>query len=736
MTPAESAQAFAAALLGDHGEMCKGLQLTLSTFTSGASGPSTRWLPATADSLASAITLATGGATTLGVYVGVGLTRGPRAIGPAGKFPHRLTKDNVDGLVWLWIDIDIAGGGHADSRMKLCPDMATARKLIASVGLPPTVLVNTGHGLQAHWRLRQPFIYGCVDFDDDGVPVIDDTRIDADRAAGEDLAWSWVKSFQIRGRELGGFHVDPVSDPSRLVRCPGSYNRKVPDDHREVVMLECDASRVYDVEDFTAVLMPEKLLAPLRFNHDVLTGDMAGVDLVALWAQSMAFPEHEPPWLAYIFEQNLAPELEALWRGERDGQYGCDESAIDMGLARALLKWRLSPSDACQAIMCRRLRRCEGKKLDKVNPAHRTTYLEMTVGKVVTAIRAEEAKAQASLAAEEKLGAVLSELTAAPAPVVVDEDPGPDEPLDEGEPPEVDEPGDLTDDAGTTPIRPVLRMVPPVVSESPAAAVPAATWQDDIPSGTPPPTPAQEDAYKGLSAMLGFPQGEVRVIGIEERHMPEVNEMRVWLLRTETDVVCGGKWAPNTRARTRWHPKAGWKDRAKVAGYFESGDLSLFTTVARDWGTSPGGYRLFCRLAQQVDTGTPARLVTWGIVELLRLATGSGKFSTAVSTRDPWVNDGAELWVPLTSVRDSIKRLGHAAPDGVVLEDTLEDLRCLVRAQMAIAEGYRTVHDTAPWVRVPPGLLGDELWAATVERAADRDKADHSSNVRKIPSHE
>lgn len=741
MTPAESARAFAAALLGDHGEMLEGLQLTLTTFTSGATGPSTRWLPATADSLASAITLAAGG-DTQGVYVGVGLTRGPRAIDPAGKRPWRLTKANVDGLAWLWIDIDIAGGGHADSRMKLCPDLDTALKLIASVGLPPTVLVNTGHGVQAHWRLRQPLIYGCVDFDDDGAPIIVSDHIEPERKAGQELAWAWVKSFQIRGREMGGYHVDPTTDTARLVRCPGSFNRKVDGDHREVVMLECDPTRVYDVEDFQAVLMPEKLLAPLRHTHDGLTGNMAGVDLAGLWAQALTFPRYEPPWLTNIFDLNFAPELEALWLGERDDQYGCDESAIDMGLARALLKWRLTPADACQAIMCRRLRRCEGKKLDKVNPTHRTTYLEMTVGKVVASIRAEEAKAEADAIAQEKTWAALRGEVTPPAQTATDEAPLPPEPPEDDEPEDPTDVGEPTLDSNTNDVtlepeihegpppvheRPLLRAVPPVAPDD----TPAPARQDGLPSDPPTPTQAQQDVYEQLRAMLGLP-GQVTVVGIEERHMAEINEMRVWLYRTETDAVHGGKWEPYTRGKTRWHPKELWETKTKVAGVFRH-DLNLFTELARNWASDVHGLKMFYRLARHVDTGTPTQLVTWGIVELLRLATGTEKFSTAVSTRDPWVNDGAELWVPLKNVRESIKQLGHAPPSGVVLDDTLEDMLCLVRSQMAITEGYRVVHDTAPWVRIPAKLLGDELWEATLVRAADRDKADRSSNVRKIP---
>lgn len=727
MSPAESARAFAAALLGDHGEMLKGLQLTLATFTSGASGPSTRWLPATADSLASAISQAAGGSTTLGVYVGVGLTRGTRAIDPATQRPYkRLAKADVDGIAWLWIDIDIAGGGHAGSRMTLCPDMATARKLIASVGLPPTVLVNTGHGIQAHWRLREPLIYGATDYDDDGAPIIDPARIDADRKAGEELAWAWVKSFQIRGRELGGFHVDPVTDPSRLVRCPGSWNRKVEGDHREVVMAECDPSRVYDVEDLQAVLMPEKLLAPLRFDRDVLTGDMAGVDLGALWAQVSAAPNHEPPWLANIFDLSIAPDLEALWNGERDAEFGNDDSSIDMALAAALLKWRLSPGDAAQAIMGRRLR--VGRKVEKVDPARRVDYLARTVGKVVTRIRADESAVAAVAAAHEET------LAAMYGPVVVEEPP----PVDELDGVSVEGPADAVGDdpvhddndaeSGVEPkasARPILRAVPPLEPDDGSPGDEASP---------PRPPKSQEAVYRALSTAMGLP-GEIYVVRVEERRMEDQFEMRMWLYRRETDVVSGGEWAPGETRATWWHPKPDWTPATGVKGFLQH-DLNCFVTPARGWRESPDGIKLFYRLAHRVSMGTPVEVATWGVVELVRLSTATGKFSTAVSTGDPWLNDKAELWVRWRNIQDSIGQLGYPKPKPRPFTDTLEQMQCTVRARMAVKEGHRTVRDTAQWVRIPASLLDEELWANVVDRAEQRDREDQSNGMRVISPHD
>jgi hypothetical protein len=751
VTPAEQARAFAAALLGDHGEMLRGFQLTLTHFASGASGPLTRWLPATAGGLASAITEAAEGDAVLGVYVGVGLTRGPRA-DPAGKRPLRLTKATVDGLAWLWIDIDIAGGGHAGSKMSLVPDMATALALVRSVGLPPTVLVNTGHGIQAHWRMREPFIYGATDVDDDGAPIVDETRIDADRAAGEELAWAWVKSFQVRARERGGWHVDPTTDPSRLVRCPGSVNTKVDGDHRAVVMLECEPSRVYDIEDFQAVLMPEKVLAPLRYDTVILSGEMAGVDLPALWSQAEALPEHEPTWLTDIFAQNIAPELEALWLGERDAEYANDDSSIDMALTRVMLKWGMTPADVCLAIMCRRLRRCApGKKIDKVNPARRTTYLGTTVGRVAAELRVEAAKLAAAEQASEETVAALAQASG-PVPLrsvppVEEEPPPPPDPFDDF-PPDDEGPTDVGDSTPesnadgptvggeTEPAaRPILRSVPPVETSvhdvnPDAVETPVLGFDDSTPK---PPPDTERPTYRLLEAQLGLP-GEVIVVAVAERRMAEENEMRLWLFRRETDAVQGGDWGPGRIKGTRWHSKATWSARTRVAEILQH-DLNLFTELARTWRSDPNGLKLLYKLARKLTEGTPEQVVTSGILSLVRHATGTGHFTTAVATRDPWVADG-ELWVPRGNILDAISRLGFSPPKAVPFADTLEEMRCKMRTRMSVAEGERTVYDIEPWVRVPEELLGAELWAATLLRAEQRDVDDRRNDVRVIRPHE
>ena len=806
MSSAEQARAFAGALLGDHGEMLNDLRLTLTTFASGEPGARTHWMPAQADVIASAITRAAAASNITGVYVGVGLTRGLRAIDPATGLKYkRLAKADVDGLAWLWVDLDVAGAAHGH-KMPLLPDKATAIALVNSLGVPPTVLVDTGHGIQAHWRLREPFIYGCVDYDDDGVPIIDESKVAADRKAGEELAWAWVKSFLIRAKLMGeahipgGWHVDPTTDPSRLVRCPGSYNRKVEGDHRLVVALECDGTRRYDIDDLRAVLMPEKLLEPYRYDSDILTGVLAGVDLAGLWAAAKTFPGHEPPWLTNLFEMDVAPELEALWRGERDADYRSDDSSIDMALIRSLLKWRLTPADAAQAVMCRRLRRCEpGKKIDKVDPSQRQGYLAMTIGKVAASIKDEEDR-------EAKRGEIADEmaeqtvvpkpapsvLQAAPDLGVDDDDPGPDEPpSEEDEPPVADPQLPLLECAdpysASVGQDPALVEQPPtdvgggeptsnenaVTLEVGAAELaetavgvnsdtdnerprePDAPSLRALPAPQPDPHDAHPDALRAprqgiddsipamydesekadhltLAAQLGLPS-EVVIRAVGERRLAGEDEIRVWFYRRETPAVPGGRWRPNTVAATRWHPKSDWDGPQVVAGFLRH-DLHLFTQVARRWAHSdnPHGLRLLYKLARWMPAGTPEDIVTLALLALLRKTTGTGLFSTARTTRDPWVESTEAVWVPWVNIQDAMRQLGHKAMAATALNDTLAELRAKVVSPMRVPEGAAVVHDAEQWVRIPVELIDAELWAEVGMRAVDRDAQDKRNDMRAI----
>jgi len=80
------------------------------------------------------------------VYFGVGLRRAP--LGPK----RRGRAEDVIALPSLFVDIDILDPVH--TRTDLPPTLEAAQKLLDQFPLPPSIVLHSGHGLQAHWCLH------------------------------------------------------------------------------------------------------------------------------------------------------------------------------------------------------------------------------------------------------------------------------------------------------------------------------------------------------------------------------------------------------------------------------------------------------------------------------------------------------------------------------------------------------------------------------------------------------
>lgn len=100
-----------------------------------------------------------------------------------------------------------------------------ARARLREAELPePTVLLFSGHGVHAYWRLTEPF-----------------TDLDAWSAWQKDLA--------------ALLDSDPaVHDPPRIMRLPGFINLKEPERPVLCAIINANATRVYDLSDFHAIV--------------------------------------------------------------------------------------------------------------------------------------------------------------------------------------------------------------------------------------------------------------------------------------------------------------------------------------------------------------------------------------------------------------------------------------------------------------------------------------------------
>lgn len=161
---------------------------------------------------------------TLNAYVSIAALR-------AGWQGDKATKEDVGSVGWLWVDLDPRPGEALEPERARILALLTD-KLPKGVP-PPSVIIDSGRGFWALWRLREAVV----------MPPADSDGWDAARASVED---------RNRGLELA-FGADRCHNMERVMRLPGTVNRKPGGLLARVV--RADAS-VFDLTAFPAVADP------------------------------------------------------------------------------------------------------------------------------------------------------------------------------------------------------------------------------------------------------------------------------------------------------------------------------------------------------------------------------------------------------------------------------------------------------------------------------------------------
>jgi len=158
------------------------------------------------------------------------------AIGIQGERPAkgRGRESGVIAVPGLWADIDVLGPNHAAHNLP--PTLEDAWGLVRAVPFAPTVVVSTGGGIQPYWLFREPL----------------ETATEKDRRAAKKLSKAF-QSYLAAVAARRGWGIDTTADLCRLLRLPGTYNRKqaVPALVEYEVM---DGGRRYNPSDFEEFL--------------------------------------------------------------------------------------------------------------------------------------------------------------------------------------------------------------------------------------------------------------------------------------------------------------------------------------------------------------------------------------------------------------------------------------------------------------------------------------------------
>jgi hypothetical protein len=140
----------------------------------------------------------------LDVYTGVGVAPSDVLL----KTGQRATAEMIAGIAGLWADVDYAGEDHA--KPNLPPTEADAWDLIHAMPVPPTIVIHTGHGLQAWWLFEEPWMF--------------ESSLEHDEAQA--MIRGWQGHMAQIAKDRGGWVVDATHDLSRLMRLPGTFNNK------------------------------------------------------------------------------------------------------------------------------------------------------------------------------------------------------------------------------------------------------------------------------------------------------------------------------------------------------------------------------------------------------------------------------------------------------------------------------------------------------------------------------
>src|SRR5688572_2704211 len=135
-------------------------------------------------------------------------------------------------------DMDIAGPGHAKPKQgDLPPDVETCQAIVEMSGLPePTLWVHSGGGVYPWWMLDEPM----------------DVSSPEDLAIAQELSEKLHEVINRWAASVGWFYSTATKDLARVLRIPGTINRKVADDLKMAHIIQPAAYNFYPALDLAS----------------------------------------------------------------------------------------------------------------------------------------------------------------------------------------------------------------------------------------------------------------------------------------------------------------------------------------------------------------------------------------------------------------------------------------------------------------------------------------------------
>ncbi len=256
------------------------------------------------------------------VYIGCG-TRGAN-LGAT----LRGGSEDVTAIPGLWLDIDY---GTEHKKPNLPPMQDDAVALIQAMGLPPTMIVHTGHGLHAWWVFREPWILETAE----------------DRDAAHRLTSGWSDTLRAHAATRG-WATDSVGDLPRVMRLPGLWNRK--GTPLKTKLLSVTETALYNVSEIEPYLLQQ---TPQNEQLPDIT-----------WQFELS-PKAEPPAEKFAALMELDIKFRLSWLHNRVDLQDQSASSYDLSLATRAFSAEWDAQEIVNLLIAHRRKHNDGLKLRK-----------------------------------------------------------------------------------------------------------------------------------------------------------------------------------------------------------------------------------------------------------------------------------------------------------------------------------------------------------------------------------
>ena len=301
------------------------------------------------------------------VYTGVSLSDPQK-----GRFTtrNRIEEAAAGAIAGVWSDIDVFHEVHAKAT-RLPGTREEAQEVMAQLPHEPTIIVDSGHGLQYWWLLTKPWVF-----------------------AGEE-EWGqarrmvqWWHKLTKDLMETRGWTTDSVYDLSRILRIPGTFNNKVKNDRKEVMAISADGPR-YSIQDFLGPV-PEDFEASApapeqRRNTGSSRSSQQNQTSSTTSSGLTLDPGAEPGAVRLQSLLKADKKFQRTWEKNRPDLKDQSASSYNMSLADIAVRAGWDDQEVVNLMIC--WRRMHGHDLKL-----RERYYELTLARAKEPIRAERAQ--------------------------------------------------------------------------------------------------------------------------------------------------------------------------------------------------------------------------------------------------------------------------------------------------------------------------------------------------------